>query len=71
MSGMPAERQPHRIALRLLNENPGLLKERISNDRFVEVIKHLGKSLDNKPLAIQVVSSPTSTTFVGGSGVCF
>jgi len=66
MAGMPAERQPHRIALRLLNENPGLLKGRISNDRFVEVIKHLGNSLDNKPLAIQVISSPTSTHFVGG-----
>ncbi|MBN8600340.1 MAG: acyl-CoA/acyl-ACP dehydrogenase [Planctomycetes bacterium] len=66
MAGMAAEHQPHRLALRLLNENPELLKGRISNDRFVEVIEYLGKSLDEKPLAIQVISSPTSTHSKGG-----
>ncbi len=66
MAGLPAEPHPHRIALRLLNTNPELLRGRISNDGFVEAIKYLSESLDDKPIAIHVVSSPTSTHFSGG-----
>ena len=66
MAGLPAEPQPHRLALRLLNGKPELLRGRISNDGFVEVIKHLCESMDDKPIAIKAISSPTSTHFTGG-----
>ncbi len=66
MAELPAEQQPHRLALRLLNGKPELLQGRIKNDRFVEVIKHLCESLDGEPITIQVISSPTSTHYSGG-----
>lgn len=66
MAGLPAHHQPHRIALQMLNGNPELLQGRISNEKFVEVIKHLCESLGDKPLSIQVVSSPTSSHYSGG-----
>jgi alkylation response protein AidB-like acyl-CoA dehydrogenase len=60
MIGLPLDLHPHRTALRLFQEKPELNEGRISNQRFVEVLAILCKGLDETPVAITTVSSPTS-----------
>jgi len=60
MIGLPLDLHPHRTALGLFKEKPELKEGRISNQRFVELLAFLCKGLDETPVAITTVSSPTS-----------
>jgi len=60
MVGLPLDLQPHRTALHLFQAKPELKEGRIRNQRFVELLAFLCKGLDETPVAITTVSSPTS-----------
>lgn len=60
MTGLPLDLHPHRTALGLFQEKPELKEGRISNQRFVELLAHLCRSLNNTPIAITTTSAPTS-----------
>lgn len=61
MAGLPLDQHPHRTALRVFQELPELKEGRISNHRFVALLKLLCKDLRDIPVAISVESAPTST----------
>lgn len=60
MIGLPLDLHPHRTALRLFQKKPELKEGRISNQRFVDLLAILCRSLDDTPVAITTVSAPTS-----------
>ncbi len=60
MRGLPLDPYPHRTALHLFQNNPELKEGRIKNQRFVILLADLCKSIDESPMAITTVSSPTS-----------
>ncbi len=60
MTGQTLDLHPHRTALRLFQTKPELKEGRISNQRFTELLASLFKRLDDAPVAITTISSPTS-----------
>jgi alkylation response protein AidB-like acyl-CoA dehydrogenase len=66
MANMPLDQNPHRTALRMFRDMPELKRGRITNDRFVELLKLLCECLQERPIAIRALSAPNSAYAVAG-----
>lgn len=60
MSDVPLEEHPHRFALRVFQQKPELKEGRISNDRFVSLLKLTSGDLGKVSVDVEVVSAPNS-----------
>ncbi len=61
MASVPLEDHPHRFALRIFQESPELKEGRITNERFVSLLKMIAADLIGVSADIKVVSARNSS----------